>query len=124
MSVRTYKVVVFVPAFYPIEAKDEAEALELFLFVRPEILFFAEKLTEKIRQLVQILEYRRFDNDFAHGAPRYSINAMVWQCGLPSFLLLILILLLILREDMRSPQGYDQDQDQEQELTEAMMPVR
>jgi hypothetical protein len=28
MSVRTYKVVVFVPAFYPIEAKDEAEALE------------------------------------------------------------------------------------------------
>jgi hypothetical protein len=28
MSVRTYKAVVFVPAFYPIEAKDEAEALE------------------------------------------------------------------------------------------------
>jgi len=28
MSVRIYKVIVFVPAFYPIEAKDEAEALE------------------------------------------------------------------------------------------------
>ena len=28
VRVRTYKVVVFVPAFYPIEAKDEAEALE------------------------------------------------------------------------------------------------
>lgn len=25
---RTYKVIVFVPAFYPIEAKDEAEVLE------------------------------------------------------------------------------------------------
>ena len=28
MSVRTYKVRVFFPGFYPIEAKDEAEALE------------------------------------------------------------------------------------------------
>jgi hypothetical protein len=26
--VRIYKMLVFVPAFYPIEAKDEAEALE------------------------------------------------------------------------------------------------
>jgi hypothetical protein len=47
--------------------EDEAQALELFLFVGPEILFFAEKLAEKIRQLIQIFEHRRLDNDFAHG---------------------------------------------------------
>src|SRR5947208_13413827 len=47
--------------------EDETKALELFLFVRPEVLFFAEKLAQKIRQLVQIFEHRRLDNDFAHG---------------------------------------------------------
>src|SRR4051812_42668654 len=47
--------------------ENEAQTLELFLFVRPEILFLAEKLAEKIRQLVQIFENRGLDNDFAHG---------------------------------------------------------
>ena len=55
--------------------EDETKALELFLFVRPEVLLFAEKLAEKIRQLIQIFEHRRLDNDFAHGATGYSTKA-------------------------------------------------
>src|SRR5205823_14664718 len=61
--------------------EDEAKTLELLLFVGTEILFLAKKLAEKIRQLVQIFENRRLDNDFAHGCPRYSTNALRWQCG-------------------------------------------
>jgi hypothetical protein len=47
--------------------EDEAKTLELFLFVRAEVLLFAEQLSEKVRQLVQVFEYGRLDNDFAHG---------------------------------------------------------
>src|SRR5256885_10608739 len=47
--------------------EDQAQPLELFRFIGPAILFFTEKLSEKIRQFVQILENGRLDDDFAHG---------------------------------------------------------
>ena len=43
---RTYKVRVFVPAFYPIEAKDDAEALEKVGE------FYKELYTKNFRTLV------------------------------------------------------------------------
>jgi hypothetical protein len=47
--------------------KDQAKALELFLFVGTEVLFLTEKLAEKIGQLVQNFENRGLNDDFAHG---------------------------------------------------------
>jgi len=46
---KTYKVRVFVPAFYPIEAKDDAEALEK---VRE---FYKELYTKDFRELIEPL---------------------------------------------------------------------
>jgi hypothetical protein len=82
------------PAIWLLE--DEAKALELFLFVRPEVLLFTKKLAEKIGQFVQILENRRLDDDFAHrAASLFHKQPGLAMRDVPPFLLLILIVLLI-----------------------------
>jgi hypothetical protein len=47
--------------------EDKAKALQLFLLVRAEVFLLAEKLAEKIGEFIQIFEYSRLDDDFAHG---------------------------------------------------------
>ena len=71
--------------------KNEAQPLKLFLFIRPEILFFAKKFAEKIRQLIQIFENRRLDNNFAHGG-RLVIPQTIASGNLVLVLLLVLVL--------------------------------
>ena len=77
--------------------EDQAKPLELFLFVRAEILFLAEKFAKKIRQLIQIFKNRRFDNDLAHGMRTlfHKLRVVAMRDMYPSLLLMLLILLLI-----------------------------
>jgi hypothetical protein len=96
--------------------EDQAQTLELLLFVRAEIFFFAEKLTEQIGQLVQIFKNCGFDDDFAHGVASlfHKVRAVAMR-DILLFLLLIVILLLILSRIRVPRKDHEQDQDHEQE---------
>ena len=84
--------------------ENEAKPRNCFCFIRPKIVFLAEKLAEQTGQLIQILENGRLDNDFAH------VASLFHKAGRAVAILLLIMICLVRRNP---PSGKTK-----QELTE------